>query len=251
MSDEPEKLANGKRADGVAEYVSKHWPSTVEAAARTGLNKAQLHRLRERGALKSGRDPHRVERWDPDLLALVTEARDDGDEEDGATPQASVSSLNGQALVLLRQSQTHTEAAFKLVLEPMRQLLKAREEDVERLRARVQELEAKLDGAFELREKMLSEQHLRDLLTADVANQNARKDKALSMVREHAPKLLAAINPGAQALLAVVQSLNDEQKGLLLETDFLTPEQKTHVRAALTAAPAAADAPPPPPEPEA
>jgi hypothetical protein len=227
--------------------VSRHWPSTIEAAARTGLSKRQLLKLKAEGVLVSGKDPHRVERWDPELLALARVATDDDDE--GDAPGASESSLNGQALVLLRQAQGHTESAFKLVLDPMRQLLKAREEDVEALRARVKHLEAQLDGAFELREKMLSEQHIRDMLASDAQRANQRKDRALQLVESHAPKLLAAISPAATAVVDLMRSLNPEQRGILLETEFLTPEQKRQVITVLEAAPAVAP-PAPAAEPE-
>lgn len=182
------------------------------------------------------------------MLALVAEAREDSDDGDEETPpQARTEALNGQAFVLLKQAQGHTEAAFKLVLEPMRDLLKAREQDVEALRARVKDLEAQLGAAFELREKMLSEQHIRDMLTSDAQRANERKDRALKLVESHAPKLLAAMNPAATAVVDLMRSMNPEQRGILLETDFLTPEQKRQVVTVLEASP---PAPVPTAEPE-
>lgn len=235
---EPESAAhNAKRGN-----APKDWPNTIAAAASTGLNRKQLERMRSRGALVAEKDSAGVTRWNPDMLALVAEAREDSDDEDESLPpQARTEALNGQAFVLLKQAQGHTEAAFKLVLDPMRDLLKAREQDIDQLRERVKVLEGKLDEAFELREKMLSEQHVRDLLTADVEQASKRKDRALALVTEHAPKLLAAINPAAATVVQLMRSLNPEQRGILLETDFLSPEQKKQVAAVL-------DAAPPPPE---
>lgn len=225
----------------------KDWPNTIAAAAATQLNRKQLERMRQRGALVSEKDSAGVTRWNPDMLALVAQARDDADDDDDdLPPQATSGTLNGQALVLLKQAQQHTESAFKLVLEPMRDLTAERAEDVKALRARVKELEAKLDESLALREKLLSELHVRELLTAEAAQGAARKDRALKLVEQHAPKLLAAINPAASAVVDLMRSLSAEQRGIMLETDFLTPEQKKQVITVLESAPAP-DAPPPAP----
>ena len=186
----------------------------------------------ERGALKCEKDSMGVWRWDPDLLSLVAEARDaGGDDESPEGPQRS--SALAETVALLKQAHSHQEETLRLVRDPMQKLLDRYSSDNEELRKRVKELEANQDRLIEAREKLLSEQHLRDMLTADQQAQHARKDRALEFLKQTAPKLLAAVNPKAQTVVKLLQSLTDEQRGMLLETDLLTLEQKSEVLAVL------------------
>lgn len=212
----------------------RSWPNTTAAAARTGLNRRQLEQLAERGALKVEKDSMGVWRWDPDMLALVAAARENDDVDDVVDDGGAVrvrSTGLAEAVALLKQSHSHNEQVLQLVRDPMRLLLERYTEDNKALRERVAHLESRHDELIAAREKYLSEQHLRDMLQADQDRQHARKDKALALVSENVPKLLAAANPEAQTVVKLLRSLNADQRDMLLLTDLLSPEQKAQVRA--------------------
>lgn len=231
MSDEKTTSAPPKRGD-----APRDWPNTIAAAARTGLTRKQLNALAERGALRVDKDSAGVWRWDPDMLELVAAARENDDvddvDDDGGAVKVRSTGL-AEAVALLRQAHTHQEQTLQLVSGPAAKLLDRYAADNEVLRARVAHLEKRQDELIEAREKYLSEQHLRDLLSQEQERSSARKDKALALVKDLAPKLLSAVKPEAQTVVKLLRSLNEEQRAMLLLTDLLTPEQKEQVRALL------------------
>lgn len=234
MSEEQEQ--NGERK------VSRNWPNTIQAAAMTGLSRKKLDALVASGALYRALDSSGVLRWDPTMLAVVSDTARNT-EIGGEEPDAGTT-LGAETVAMLRQAHGHLESTLKLVLAPSQALLDRALAENERLRARVAALELKRDELAAEREKVLSELHLRDMLTLEVQQTNKRKDQALELARDAVPKLLAAVNPEAKAVVALVQSLTAEQRDMLLLTELLTPEQKDQVRALLAkAAPSPAAAP--------
>jgi hypothetical protein len=241
---DPTTQPNGKRGT-----APRDWPNTISAAAQTGLTRKQLLKLVERGALKQEKDSMGVWRWDPQQLALVAEARDGGEEDepdaDGAPSAGKPTTVLAQTVALLHQAHAHQEETFRLVRDPMKQLLDRYAAENDELRKRVKDLEGKYDDVIAAREKLLSEQHLRDQLARELAASDARKDQALALVKENVPKLLAAVNPAASNVVRLLRSLTQEQRDMLLLTDLLNVEQKDAVRSLLgpTTEPAPAAAP--------
>lgn len=204
------------------------WVTTLEAMKLTSFGRRKLDKMAATGVLAREKDARGLTVWDAELLM---QALDVDEDEAPASPSAV------EAAALLKQAHGHLEGALKLVLEPASALLKSSMAENERLREHIRKLEATHLETQRAREELLSEQHLRQLATLEVSQNAARKDRALALVGDNVPKLLAAINPKATAVVALMRSLTDEQRGMLLETDLLSAEQKDQVRAVLADAP--------------
>jgi len=202
------------------------WLSTLQAVELSGFRRRKLEKLAREGVLVREKNARGLVFWDAEQLQQAIELDEPSDEPAAPTGAA-------ESTALLKQAHGHLEAALKLVLDPAAALLKQALAENERLRDHVRKLEAAHLDSLAARENLLSEQHLRALATAEVAQSAQRKDRALAMVGQALPKLLASVNPKATAVVALMASLTSEQRGMLLETELLTDEQKGHVRAAL------------------
>lgn len=208
--------------------AKRSWPNTIAAAAQTGFNRRKLERLAEAGALFREKDSTGTTRWDPDLLAIAAQVGDD-DDDDGADAKPQTTTA-GEAVALVKQAHTHLEATLRLVLEPAQALNRQLREENEALRSHIRKLEEQHHTLLSAREKLISEVHLRELATTEAQAREARKDRALTAATDALPKLLGAVNPKATAVVSLMQSLSEEQRGMLLHTDLLTADQKALVR---------------------
>jgi DNA-binding transcriptional MerR regulator len=126
----------------------------------------------------------------------------------------------------------HLERTWALVHEPSHKLLELMSTENDRLAKRNEKLEDRHLQFLELFEKLMTNQHQRELEARVVDQREARKDKAFGKLTDAAPAFLQQVFGGMGAS-ALVKSITDEQLQVLTVAEFLTDEQKRMLKAEL------------------
>lgn len=219
----------------------KNWPTAPRAAKLLGCSIRHLVRHVERGTIERHQGPDGTFRYNPDELE---DAKSDILENIQAT------SDEGRELVvtegfksgteLVKQSHKHAEMMFGLYKDPINQLLEMFRKENETLRTRVTELEKVRDENAQKREELISEQHMREILTAKVLKGEARKEKAFGLVIDKIPSVFDKFvdshlgqSKEVKATIELLKGFDKESLAMLLETEIVTEEQKAHIRTIL------------------
>lgn len=219
----------------------KAWPTAQKAAKLLGCSVRHLGRHIERGTIERHQCPDNVFRLNPNDLE---EAKDQILENIASTESLEKETVVSEGFKsgteLVKQSHKHSEEMFRLYANPIQQLLEMYREENKRKDDRIKELEAKRDELAQQREDLISEQHMRDVLTNKVLKADARKDKAFGMVFDKLPGVWDKFvesklgqSREVKATIELLKGFSRDDLKMLLETDILSPEQKVNVRTIL------------------
>lgn len=216
----------------------KSWPTAPRAAAIVGCSVRHLVRQVERGVIDRYKAIDNTFRYNP---AELEDAKDAIRTTSGDNEQELVISEGFKSgTELVKQSHKHSAEMFALYKDPIHQLLEMYQTENEKLRGRVEKLEAVRDEMAAKREELISEQHIRDVLTAKLGKAEDRKDRAFGLFIDRVPGLLGKLEESAlgsskevKATIELLKGFDRESLAMLLETEILTEEQKAHVRTIL------------------
>lgn len=121
-------------------------------------------------------------------------------------------------------------SAIKDLQAPSRMFVEALQEEMLRLRDRCRYLEERHDQLVTTREQWLNQQHERDMANAMLKGIEERKERAFKAVERYAiPKLVSSFG-GNDDIVKLLQSFDEAQIELLLNTELVTEEQKKLLR---------------------
>ncbi len=224
---------SGKRRNGAADSDE---PAASTKPKRTPPDPAEVENwLTGSDVTALGVTPRALSRWSEN--GLVQKAKDaagqlrfnPADVEQQRTRSQAASGSRDEVLesfrALLNMTLGHLERSWGQVHEPGQRLLDLLATENDRLAKRCEKLEDRHLQFLDLFEKLMTNQHQRELESRVVDQREARKDKAFGKLADAAPAFLAQLASGLGAK-KLVDSIDDEQLSVLTVAEFLTEEQR-------------------------
>jgi len=219
----------------------KSWPTAPKAARMLGCSVRHIGRHVDRGTIERHQCPDSTFRFNPTELEDARETiLENIASSEGLEKEAVVSDGFKSGTELVKQAHKHAEEMFRLYSSPIHQLLEMYRDENKRQKERIIELESKRDELAEKREELISEAHMREVLTAKVLKADERKDQAFRLVADRLPGVWDKFveqkygqSPQVKATIELLKGFDPENLKFLLETEMLTPEQKAQVRTIL------------------
>lgn len=231
-----EEVSNGYDEKTKLPPEWKDWPTAPKAAALVGVSIRTLTRRVSEGVITRHQAPDNTYRYNPSELEDCKEyIRGSNEDQEMVVAEGFKSGTE-----LVKQSHKHSEEMFRLYATPIHELLDMYRGELKVLRERVVQLEATRDDLANKREELISEQHIREVLTAKVLKSEERKEKAFGMVLAKVPGVFDKFieshlgqSVQVKATVELLKGFDKESLAMLLETEILTEEQKAHVRTIL------------------
>lgn len=212
------------------------WPGPTAAAAILGCKRRDLQAYVADGELKEFKAPDKTVRYDPasvnalkdSLIAAIANERQ-------TEVSADVAKI---AAELVKQAQGHVDRCIELMLSHYERAMKVVIDTNGALLERAERAESVFLQAIVARESALDASQERKLeLDAQQATQ-ARRDEILAVIKPGVPLFMKSVTDallvwaGGDAALAkrLLDSFDRERLEVLLETEFLTAEQKELIR---------------------
>ncbi len=219
----------------------KNWPTAPKAAKLLGCSIRHLVRHVERGTIERHQGPDGTFRYNPEELEDAKDSiLENIQTTDNESREMVVSEGFKSGTELVKQSHKHAELMFGLYRDPVNQLLEMFRNENVALRARIAELEKVRDENAQKREELISEQHMREILTAKVLKGEARKEKAFGLVIDKIPSVFDKFvesslgqSKEVKATIELLKGFDKDSLTMLLETEIVTEEQKAHIRTIL------------------
>lgn len=196
----------------------KEWLSCSDAERRFGKSRRTIIRLATQGLVERRRDNDR-EPWVYSVADL--ERYYEQKDADAETAQDSL-----------------LEQAYGMVgtlIGPAKQFCELLIAENEYQRQRIQHLEARHDELITAREELLNMKVEREMAAKQVDATEGRKERAFKVIEQQvAPKLLKMVGKGGDAG-KLLESLDEGQLELLLNTDLIRDDQKNLLKSLLDA----------------
>lgn len=215
----------------------KEWPEAKGAAAMLEITQRQLLQYVRQNKLTRWRAPDGSWRYRPEDLENLRDqmhgARDAAPFEGSAT----ISDVLAANVALLKQAHDHIEALMRNVTQPMAKGLEFVTQITSQQAETIKRLEESQLTSLATRERLLSEEEVRQLLRQSEAATQRRKNEAWGLLMQNAPKLLTQLgdslvgkNPEAIAAAKLINSLDPMFVEAFVESDMLDAEQKALLR---------------------
>lgn len=213
----------------------KQWPEAKAAAAQLEITQRQLIQYVRSNKLSRWRAPDGSWRYRPEELEKLRDrimGADDAPAFEGH--QASIADVLAANVALLTQAQNFIEQLMKNVTQPMAKGIEFLTEISRQQNERIDKLQGAYDIAIATKERLLTEEELRNLMRSSEGSKERRKGEAWQLLMAQGPKLLqqlgesfVAKNPEALAAAKLINSLDPTFVEAFAESDMLDLEQKT------------------------
>jgi hypothetical protein len=228
--EEPQQIEQTEPMTEIVEKVPiEKWPTRTMAARMLGVAIVTIDRMQARGELIAERDEKGVWRFDPDIIHEISSAKVQNDALGAA---AIIEASQG----LVSQAQEHNEALMKhatgsghTMLELFGKQLQAAYDEIDKLRA-------KNFAMLEAHERIMSQQHERDLQSKVLEHDQSRKDQAWQLLMQITPgllvKLMENIGKGKEVktIVDAIVELPEEYIAVFESTGILKPEQMEAIK---------------------
>lgn len=194
------------------------WPTRRKAAVMLGISVRTIDRMVVSGELKPI-TLEGIKRFDPHELEASDCENPNGDF------QPIIDTLNDT----IKKTTEHTEAFFKMVNEPAKELLTILKTEVTDLRAENKTLRDKHLETVESYEVLLSASNERELSRRESEARIKRGDQAFDLFMGLAPQLANQLIAGHK-LKSTVMQMDDDTFDALMTADVLSAEAKEQLR---------------------
>ena len=218
---------------------------TVKAAARLGVPQLDIERMARDGELTKYRSKDGATRYDPAELEELA-----ADLEKIPKPSPAIPMAEGfhAGTSLVKQAQGNVESLMKLVVEPMKLALASLKDTNEALLKENAELREGREANVAAREALLNQQLERDLLRKMAEKREQWRDDVWKEAKPQFGKIADAISSRwlkadpdqlkkMEAAQKLIRGLDIAKLAALMEMDFLTDDEKNHLRVILGKAP--------------
>lgn len=205
---------------GPGPLPKEKWPTRHQAAVRLGKHVRSIDRMVQAGELHPIMYKG-VKRFDPEELESCNSEGDEAHLEVQQTLQAVNDTL--------RTLQDFVHRLLTSVTAPAEKMLERFQSENDRLREYSGKLEARQLQAVETYEKLLSEQHARDIAARESEASAKLRAKAADLFFDLAPDI-ATQALGASKLSKLVTTLSDDQIEMLSQAGVMSAEQIEIIR---------------------
>ena len=215
--------------------VADKWPTASGVAARLGCLRQQVYRLEKRGKLSAHETRGGAKRYDPAKVAELEEADDElerllasevmtDDEDDEEGPPPNVMRLAGgvvkESRLMALEARKGLHEAYDLIATPTRELVKLQAQMLTDARARISELETRLNQFHDEQRDARRDDREAAFVQQRMQREDDRKDAFFRMFVDNLPVVIEQMRPGGanSKLLEYLKNCSPEKQSRIIMT---------------------------------